>query len=202
MIEWFVKNMNISEVKSERDLNSIRDLHINNLPSSICDLTALGDKVVIKFYYEVLKEKLGYVIKAYDEEVRGFCLITIDSQKMFNCALARDFKNIIQTFMFSEKKGFVKVMLKKLLYNSFTTDDLPQLIYIAVDKQYSGKGIGYEMLMYAENIFRELGVKKYSLDVEKNNVYAIKFYMKNKFKVNREYKLGSSKKLLLVKELT
>lgn len=49
---------------------------------------------------------------------------------------------------------------------------------IAVDLPYQGMGVGKKLLAYAEQIFRQMGIKKLSLRVLETNTGAISFYKK------------------------
>ncbi|WP_078432271.1 GNAT family N-acetyltransferase [Metabacillus halosaccharovorans] len=51
-------------------------------------------------------------------------------------------------------------------------------IDIAVDMHFQGRGVGRSLLLNAENIFKEKGIKKLSLRVLETNSGAIQFYQK------------------------
>jgi ribosomal protein S18 acetylase RimI-like enzyme len=185
-----------------KDISSIVWLHTESLPASICDLTALGKKVLNKFYKSVIKDNLGYIcIAEENNEIIGFCLITKDSRKLFKQTLSVDFMSLINTVFLSNKVNFFKVSVKKILFRSLITDSRAQLIYIGVSQASIRQGVGQKLLNHIENKFREWKITEYTLDVEKENLRARGFYMKNKFVTQREYFLGAKKKFLLKKYL-
>ncbi|MCM3442701.1 N-acetyltransferase family protein [Metabacillus halosaccharovorans] len=55
-------------------------------------------------------------------------------------------------------------------------------IDIAVDMHFQGSGVGRSLLLNAENIFKEKGIKKLSLRVLETNSGAIRFYQKCGFR--------------------
>ncbi|WP_026561310.1 GNAT family N-acetyltransferase [Bacillus sp. J37] len=55
-------------------------------------------------------------------------------------------------------------------------------IDIAVDRHFQGSGVGKSLLLSAENIFKEKGIKKLSLRVLETNSGAIRFYHKCGFR--------------------
>ena len=61
-----------------------------------------------------------------------------------------------------------------------------RLLAIGVKKDSENKGIGTQLIQYLDHDLIRNGECIYGLSVKKNNTNAIKFYLKNNFKVERE----------------
>lgn len=61
-----------------------------------------------------------------------------------------------------------------------------RLMSIAVDSQNHSKGIGGALISEFETLLKSRGIKGYGLSVRKENVRAIKFYLKNGFHIDKE----------------
>lgn len=75
------------------------------------------------------------------------------------------------------------------------------ILFIAVNKKYQGKGVGSMLIQFAEEYFKKLGCKRMKLEVLANNVEAIQFYNYHKFYVTKTYKRGKNLKLIMEKEI-
>lgn len=185
-----------------QDVLLIAELHVKSLPPKICDLTALNRKTVKIFYETVVKDKVGHlVIATENNSVIGFCLITKDTGTLFKKFFFKNFFQLLKVLIVSDKTELVKIFFKKFFYNSLITDNRPQLVYIGIDKNYTGKGVAQMLLENIELQFKEWKIDEYTLDVEEENIAARRFYEKNYFSVERKYKLGKQNKYLMKKKL-
>lgn len=83
----------------------------------------------------------------------------------------------------------------------FNSDDEAQIRYMAVEKEWQGKGIGQIILVELEKKIKESSAKKIVLNAREN---VIKFYEKNGYSIVREAHtlFGEIKHFLMIKELS
>lgn len=77
-------------------------------------------------------------------------------------------------------------------------DDCGHFSYFAVSPDFRRKGIGSNLLKFAEKYFREMGFSKMRLHVDKSNYAAIKLYERKGFAYERD---ATIERIVMIKAL-
>ena len=101
--------------------------------------------------------------------------------------------NNVALFLIHENKesppiGFLKLNIDKA-YDDKNEKESMELERIYLIKQVSGKGIGSQVLEFAEQFAREKNKKKIWLKVMDSSITAIEFYSRNGYKIAGEFRL-------------
>jgi len=130
-------------------------------------------------YSFLIKKEIVYVAKI-DGKVIGFVSGTSNTGRLYKNFITQNFLNLIPFIIkviFSPafiKKSFESLLIPKKL-SSNKSFNLPELLSIAVDKNFRGKGIGERLVKCLENEFAENGVLQYKVIVGAQLI-ANKFY--------------------------
>lgn len=190
----------IADIKNI-DLQQVAQLHKKNLPSII---SFYSEKFVKKFYHFHLNKKADETIfKGYfeDKKLIGFVFGTYELDQLFDDFIGENKPFfIVETLKALVAHPVYFVHLFGKVFGAKTASTCKtQLVYIAVDKNQNGKGIGKKLLESFENEAKNK-VDYYELEVEKNNP-ALQFYLKNNFSVVEEINSVLEKKYLMGKRL-
>lgn len=74
----------------------------------------------------------------------------------------------------------------------------PYIHKFFVRKEYRNKSIGEKMLLFFENRIREKGYRTINLAVREDNERAIRFYMRNEFKISGKRADSTDNSILLI----
>lgn len=185
------------------DVDTISGLHINNL-KEYNDLQLLGEKVVRKFYRNVIKRQLGdiFIVKDFEGNAVGYTLVTQDENKLFKNSLISNFIDIIQLISVANPYHLIRIFIKKAFSDSLNLESCPLLVYLVIDNSVKGKGLGKKLIFQADCYFKEKNLNSYYLDVEPENISAQGFYVRQGFQKIRQYSVGSSIKIRMIKNLS
>lgn len=111
-------------------------------------------------------------------------------------------ENLMTGFLLFKKMGFsILIKLLSLLKLNDTVGRLYDGEYyisnIAIYPKYRGKGAGKRLMLKAEKEAKIIGAKKIVLDVEKENLNAIKFYEKLGYKIIKDFSIHLQKNKIL-----
>lgn len=134
------------------------------------------------FILKPLSEDLLETLRQWRNENRFFFInnkyITCEKQKAWYQKYCQNSKDVVSVIFYNnEPVGVLSISIKK--------ESIELGRVILGKKKYARKGIMGEAL---ELILSEFAGKKIFLKVLKNNVFAIAFYQKHKFRITREDK--------------
>jgi ribosomal protein S18 acetylase RimI-like enzyme len=119
-----------------------------------------------------------------DDEIAGL-LLTFPGT-MFKKLCRKMVMQIPKVYSLSEIGEFIRRTIILKDEEEVSKDEL-YVAHLSVDEKFRRKGIGGELLNFAENKAREAGLKKLSLMAEQENTNAINLYRKFGFSVIKTY---------------
>lgn len=160
-------------VKHSREITKIhkKALYGDFLPS-------LGQSFLQTFYEGVIgKPGIYGFATAENGEIRGFVVGTKDSNKIFSLALHSNLiKLAFLIFVQLIKKPLlIKNVAETFLYPKKDTGPKAELVVIAVDGNYQGKGVGKQLVRALERAFKKDGIRRYKVTVHADK-RAVGFY--------------------------
>ena len=147
--------------------------------------------MLINFYTTLLQyNNYNYIALDSNEKPLGFIVAGYEIDAAINLFIKRNILSL--SFILLKNPKFLyqklKILLRKNSNNGFVSKANLRLLAIGVKKDSEHKGIGTQLIQYFDNDLLQNGENKYGLSVKKNNTNAIKFYLKNNFKVEKEDK--------------
>lgn len=190
----------VSKIKKE-EVTQIVDLHLESFPSFF--LTSLGNKFLVIFYNACLNNQHCVSVKVVDEKqmIVGFAIGTDVSNGFYKQIILSEllsFINISFGILFSRPKALFR-LIKNLQKSSSVEDrgDYPELLSIAVRGHSKGMGIGDLLLTNFESELVRRGFNRVTLTTDYyHNERAIKFYLKNGYKVLNNFNAYPKRKML------
>ena len=194
----------------ENDINCIVKVHIQCFKGYF--LTGLGEKLLYNYYREFYNENPSLFIVAEndDKEIIGFVMGMLE-----NSQARSNFEKNYKTLLFTQllkmclkldpgawKRIISRVKSKLSVRKTITSaPELPgkfgSLLSIAVLPEYSGQGIGFDLVMKYEELLVECKCEYCRLSVQVNNETAKKLYMKCGYEQYRHNPDGISYKKTL-----
>ncbi|MFC6267088.1 GNAT family N-acetyltransferase [Frigoriflavimonas asaccharolytica] len=186
---------------TEIDLKQVAEIHKKFLPSIIAYYSV---EFIEKFYKNHLLAKKGtriFLGKFEEGKLLGFVFGTHELDLLFDDFLKNNKGFFIKETMVALVKHPVYFihLLGKIFHQKIENQCQSQLVYIVVDQNFNGKGIGKILLEAFEKEAKKT-VDYYELEVEKNNP-AFGFYKKSNFITVSEINGILEKKYLLGKNL-
>jgi ribosomal protein S18 acetylase RimI-like enzyme len=189
---------------ADRDiLAQVARLHYESL-SYRSFLSLFGEGFLQKIYEYLLKDRLGFLILAVEENnVVGFILASLDSSKITRVIYKRIYAllprmigaiirhpgrliNIIETFFYSSREG---------------TDVKPELLVIAVAESRRSSGIGAQLVAKLEETLIKQGCRMYKVTVHSEMKRTVKFYERLQMQLIKEFMLYGHRWSMYVKKL-
>jgi len=165
---------------NKKDCSKVAKIHFQEIKSGF--LNQLGEKFLGYFYeamvdssnaFLAVAEDSGSIVgfvsgstnlnKFYKEFVKKYTLrsLFVFLKRIFNIGI---FKKAFETMKYSRKK-----------------EDLPELLSIAISREFQGRGIGQILLERFISEMKKRSINKFKVIVGENLVGANKFYKKNGF---------------------
>jgi len=173
-------------------------------------LTTLGDRFLYLYYSCVLKSKKGVLLGIYDNnEIVGFCAIAYKS-KGINSFLVKEnfinFSGIALLLLFTKPLTLIRLFNNFSKKASFSKDDgnYAEILSIATNPKFQGKGYGKALILATENILKSKNnIVCLSLTTDYyNNNKTINFYKKMGFYVLSDFVTYPKRKMYrLIKTL-
>lgn len=175
------------------EINRIAETHYNNLKEGL--LYVLGKKILRIFYTELLDDKDSILLAYYsDKKTVGIAASTKDTEKLFNKIKKKYFLTVTLNIL---KKSVVSPgFISKLFESKYSSSIKAELLFLFVDKNHRGEGIGKKLVDATSKQFRKIGVKKYRITIMPSNKDGIKFYEKLGFKKAGEFKFFGKKRYI------
>lgn len=179
---------------------------------SIEFFTPMNDKIK-NAIYDLFKLLLitfgnGFMVAVYDEQVCGYIVMVDNIKKLWLKAFTSGylFKMALKALLGKYGLNFQTLfqsIKNKLFYMKFevSTQDSAQVLSIAVDSKYRGKGVGGQLLQAGLKYVSALGAKTVKLEARPDNVPAVKLYKKFGFKTIGKTQDLQGEWLIMVKNL-
>lgn len=170
------------------DAAEVAAVHMRCLPESASDFTALGRRIVARFYANVIARGLGTVIVGERSgRMVGFVLVTRDVSALFTRSLL-DGPRDLAAFLFRVSPlGLLRAVRNKITSGTAQIPTVPELVYLAVDERFRGQGHGATLMDAAEDWFRRAGISYYELNVDSANPPALGLYLAKGMTIKRSY---------------
>ncbi len=165
------------------------------------DFLSSCSKQIIKYFYQSVSISSSNIILGwYDQDriIRGFIFCTLNKDLYLLNFLKK------YSYHFFCHPSYFYPLLKAFLKKFFSPKLPPyktELVYIAVDNNFTNRGIGNELLKTLFDELKRMRINTLFLQVFKENVKAIKLYQNHGFVVENKFIVGKRTKLLMRKNL-
>lgn len=174
----------IRELQAE-DIKQVVQIHLSQLPGF---LSLLGKEFLTRYYQASLDTpEMFTLVEKQDEQIHGF---TTGAVKL---------KGLTIRILFKDVLGFVRIFMnilfthpilllgsvKTLTYPGFS-QDVPELLTIAVQKNFQNRGIGKKLFQAVKNKFQKRGTKYFQVSMYAK-LSAGKFYEKMGCRLTRNF---------------
>lgn len=161
---------------TSKDCLAITKIHMSSLAGDF--LPSLGFNFLKTFYDGVIGKGGVYGFGVFENgKVLGFVVGTTDSSKFFAQALKAHFLklSLLLTVRLIKNPTLIKNVLETLRYSKKAVGPKAELVVIAVDEDYQGRGIGKLLVEALESAFRKERIRRYKLTVHADKK-AVGFY--------------------------
>lgn len=161
---------------TSKDCLAITKIHTSSLAGDF--LPSLGFNFLKTFYDGVIGKCGVYGFGVFEDgKIHGFVIGTTDSSKFFSRAIKAHFLklSLLLTVRLIKNPTLVKNVLETLRYSKKAVGPKAELVVIAVDEDYQGKGVGKLLIEALESAFRKEEIKRYKLTVHADKK-AVGFY--------------------------
>jgi ribosomal protein S18 acetylase RimI-like enzyme len=173
------------------------DIHVATLPARLCDLTPLGVAVVRRFYLNLLRRDLGFVLVSTEgDRVVGFGLIAPDVGRCMHDALVGSPSDVV--FLLARARP--SALLHALVGGTGVVPHVPEYIYLGVDLSCRSRGHGRALFVAGEAEMRRRGFRTLQLKVMADNTGAIRLYEACGYRVSERYRRHGAPMLTMSKE--
>ncbi len=161
----------------DRDLDQLVKLQIDSLPSSY--ISMLGEGFTRSYWKMCFKSKNYCVVtKKISGQIVSLCSVCLEPSNFINDLL---FKTPLVFYVVANihKKFVWKFLLSFIRMNPSPENifpDCPELVLLATDRNYRGKGLGRSIIADTERILEKLGHSCFFIKTEHDNYRAQKFY--------------------------
>ena len=180
----------LHKLKSFEEAKKIARLHLNNINQSF--LASLGERFLSEFYYTLSRSPYGFCLFLQREErIVGFVAGAYSIKKFHrDFLIKKGVKCSLLLFTKLLSKNFLRGLMEKLHYPEKVRGggDLPQaeLIAIAVDKDFQGKGLGSELMKFFLEELKKRGIEEVKVMVGESNLKGRNFYKLHGFEEKEE----------------
>ena len=185
--------------KTPEDFHSIALIHKNELKDG--GFVSENSVNFIKLFYEKIAkydETILFINKDESSRVTGFIFCAFDHRIFYKKFLKENFFVIFRfgKLFFS----LVKTSFRKIFSEHFGVYK-SELVNVAVDSDFHGKGIGKILIAAAEEKLDSKNVSVYFLQVFEDNISAVNLYKNIGFEIVDSLNIKGRKKLLMKKRL-
>ncbi len=170
------------------DIKSICTLHQYAFNSDYFTST-FSPKMLTNFYTMLLKNNdYNYIALDDKDNPLGFIVAGYRTGATVNLFIKKNIISLSIILLMNPKFLFqkLKILLRRNSPNDFVSKAKLRLLAIGVKKDSENKGVGTQLIQFMDHDLIQNGENVYGLSVKKDNTNAIKFYLKNNFKVERE----------------
>lgn len=149
-------------------------LHKREIPSL---LSCASSKTIELFYENVVdREKTIFKVIRSEEKLVGFYLVTMDEKFSYLSILLSKPISFFKALLVSPSTFIMlcHAAVKKKSVPSVMPKD--KLLYLVVNPDCRGEGVGRLLLQDVFEVFRSYGIKKFGVHVESDNKKALQFY--------------------------
>jgi ribosomal protein S18 acetylase RimI-like enzyme len=185
-----MKNLILNDSNVDKYIEQIALIHKNSYDKD--HFTSNFSTNKLEEYYRYLIKNSDLSIVSVDENNNSCLGFIIAGESVSNGIVQFVSKNRLYLFkIMSQNPSF---FIEKI-FSKFYTKIIPskgskakfRLLSISVQKDSQSKGIGKNMLNYFEKELLKSDIHCYGLSVKKSNTKAIKFYINNDFRKEKEY---------------
>lgn len=177
--------MTIKKAKKD-EAKIIAQIHRESINTGF--LSTFGDRFLTKLYEFIISANYCacYIYRQNNIPV-GFICVSLDSKKMYNDFLKKNF--CLATIVFLKNVLNVNRLTKifdHLFYNS-KKKSLPEaeLLSVAVIENFKRKKIGSELFNKATDYFKKNNIKNFVITTGANNTESNEYFKKNKCKLTK-----------------
>lgn len=167
------------------DIPQVVKIHRQELPGF---LSQMGEDFLNKFYEVSLTiPEIFTLVEKKDEQISGFVSGTTSAKGLYKKVILKDILPFIFIFLryfITHPKNIVRAV-RILTYPGFT-DDIPELLTIAVEKNYRDRGIGRKLFQETVKQLQKKGAKKFRVSVY-GRLPANNFYIKMGCRMERSF---------------
>lgn len=186
--------------KTKDDFIQIASIHKRELNNtgflSECSINFLAT-----FYEEISKydSTLLFVERSETGLIKGFIFCSTEGDRYYRRFFVKNIFMLIPyvSFIYPFVKSAYKRFITKKKYPYYRNE----LVQLAVDGQWHGKGIGKKLIKLVEMEFRKRGVSEYYLQVSSNNNSGINLYESIGFEIETSFEVRNKRKYLMKKVL-
>lgn len=176
----------------EENIKDVARIHLESLPEDF--LPSLGIDFLTKIFYQnTLNSSFSITfVKIINGQIAGFLTLAYKSNLFLKNVI---FKNFYRTIVIFLKKilsnpYFLKecldVFSQVFLKEKQKYKELPEIVVIAVEKKFRGKGVGQELVNYVKEHLKNKGFTKLIVKTLTSNLPAVKLYEKTGGKIQEE----------------
>ncbi|OGG21945.1 hypothetical protein A3D03_03025 [Candidatus Gottesmanbacteria bacterium RIFCSPHIGHO2_02_FULL_40_13] len=165
----------IRELKAG-DIDQVVNIHLGQLSGF---LSQLGKNFLTKYYQTSLSTlEMFTKVEVNNEQILGFATGTVRLKGLIFKIISQDIIGFIFLFMniFFTHPFLLLGTVKSLAYPGFS-QDVPELLTIAVQKKYQKRGIGKKLFQAIKKEFHQRGIGRFQVSMYKR-LPAAKFYEK------------------------
>jgi len=197
---------NVYFLQNYAEVKEVAKLHIHRIQLGF--LSKIGENFLIEFYEAMVQSEYGIcLIAKKDTKILGFIGGVIDLQTFYRNFIRK--RGIKISFILSNKL-FKPQILYGILENIFhlrklsKCSDLPkaELISVAVNSDYEGKGIGSLLLKAFLGELKRRNINSVKVHVGTDNKKALRYYKKHKFINKGKIFIHKRVSYILVREIS
>lgn len=173
------------------DSENIAIIHYNNFKNAfLCDL---GINFLILLYNWILSSNsgFGFIVKN-DNKIIGFVSGVYNSSGIISSFIKKNFLKAAPLLVLNcfKKPKNLKRIFETIFYPKKSDIDIKaELLSIAVDDNYRGKGYSQELFRYFKEYLEKQDITVFKITVDKDNVAANKFYINRGCKLVNTYQI-------------
>lgn len=190
----------IGPLKNEHIVDVVR-LHSSALKGDF--LPSLGISFLTTFYKTLINEPNTCTLVYYQKhQVLGFVIGTKDMALFLKNILKKRFLEfcLLIAYQIIKNPQLLKKVFETLFYTKKESGPKAELVIIAVDQKYHGKGIGKALITNLEKIFLKNNITQYKLTVI-DGKEAVGFYSYLKFQPTANFNLYGKRWLVFEKNI-
>lgn len=165
----------IRELKVD-DINQVVQIHLSQLPGF---LSLLGKEFLTRYYQASLNTlEMFTLVEISDKQIQGFASGAVRMKGLILKIISQDIIGFISLFLniFFTHPFLLLGTVKTSAYPGFS-QDVPELLTIAVIEKYQKRGIGKKLFQAIKKEFHNRGVKYFQVSLYQR-LPAAKFYEK------------------------
>ncbi len=187
---------------SKKDSPIIAKIHMQSLSDDF--LPSLGVDFLSAFYQGVIgRPKVFGFLDTQKGKISGFVVGTSNMELFFKDTISSNFISLFYHLLLAliKKPSIIKNVAETLFYTAKDRGPVAELVIIAVDNRFRGKGIGKKLVLALEEEMKKRKIKGYKLTVTKRNKAANEFYKSIGFKQFSEFELYNKSWNIITKRI-